>query len=109
MSCFTAYQPRFPLELLINNPVTEHLAESKEERISTWVGRDTHTNFMALPKPQGLMVFVTHEDDGDRLSEPWSQMGRMKDMLQNIENWDPICRVAVDAIPKESLTGWELL
>lgn len=33
----------------------------------------------------------------------------MKDMLQNIENWDPICRVAVDAIPKESLTGWELL
>lgn len=61
MSCFTAYQPRFPLELLISNPVTEHLAESKEERISTWVGRDTHTNFMALPKPQGLMVFVTHE------------------------------------------------
>lgn len=33
----------------------------------------------------------------------------MKDMLQTVENWDPICRVAVEAIPKASPIGWKLL
>lgn len=59
MSCFAAYRLWFALEQLANNPVTKHLAESKELQLFTWAG--THTTFMALPKPRGLMVSVTHE------------------------------------------------
>ncbi|KAM5347557.1 hypothetical protein ACJ41O_007381 [Fusarium nematophilum] len=108
-SGFAVYRSWFPLERLALDPATKHLAESKEEKLVTWIGRDTHTNLVVLPKPQGAVVFLTHKDDQDGTSESWSQKGNLRDMLQTVEGWDPICRAAVAAVPKETLVDWKLL
>lgn len=115
-SGFAVYRSWFPLERLAHNPLTKHLAESKEEQMLTWVGRDTHTNLAVLPKPQGAVVFVTHkvislcsarkfftdqcQDDDDGLSESWSHKGNMKAMLQISRTGIPSAALLLKPFPR---------
>ncbi|EXJ75071.1 uncharacterized protein A1O5_01767 [Cladophialophora psammophila CBS 110553] len=108
-SGFSVYRSWFPLERLSHDPLTKHFTSSTEEELIMWVGRDTHTNLLVLPKPQGAVVFVTHPDTDNEASESWSRKGSMEDMMKNVEGWDPICRAAVAAVPQEVLIDWKLL
>ena len=45
----------------------------------------------------------------DSAVESWSRRGNHKDMLQNVDSWDPVCRAVVSSVPEDTLIDWKLL
>ncbi|GKU08265.1 mak1 monooxygenase [Fusarium langsethiae] len=107
-SGFSIYRSWFPLDRLLNDPLTHNLASQGKDSTYVWVGPDQHAivNFNTSLRHVG--AFVTHKDTYT-VEESWSYPGKVKDMLACVEGWDPVLRAIFAKIPEDVLIDFKLL
>ncbi|KAH8812869.1 hypothetical protein F5884DRAFT_671763 [Xylogone sp. PMI_703] len=107
-SGFAVYRSWFPLERLKNDPLTRPLAESKKDQWFVWIGKDIHAIILTNITLQKCVCFCTHKDTYT-IEESWSFHGKVEDMLQVVDGWDPVLRAAMKQVPQDELIDWKLL
>ncbi|KAF2186194.1 FAD/NAD(P)-binding domain-containing protein [Zopfia rhizophila CBS 207.26] len=107
-SGFAVYRSWFGLENLRSHPLTRSIAESDKDQFAIWIAEDTHTILTTNVRLQSCTCFATHKDSSD-IEESWHLEGKVGDMLNVVEGWDPVLRQLVKSIPDDCLIDHKLL
>lgn len=96
---------RFPNTDMIKDPVTKEFCENGDT-FNGWIGPDVHFLFSTIKNGSDCCWVLTHKDDHD-IDESWSFPGKIEDVFQVLEGWDPTCKAIVEKTP--SLVDWKLV
>ncbi|KAH8753277.1 hypothetical protein F5883DRAFT_632839 [Diaporthe sp. PMI_573] len=107
-SGFAIYRSWFPLDRLLDDPLTRHLASPGKDSTFVWIGQDQHAILHINTSLRHVGAFVTHKDTYT-VEESWSYPGKVKDILACIEGWDPVLRTSISKIPEEVIVDFKLL
>ncbi|KAH8731613.1 hypothetical protein GQ44DRAFT_746288 [Phaeosphaeriaceae sp. PMI808] len=107
-SGFAIYRSWFPLDRLLDDPLTRHLASPGKDSTRVWIGPDQHAIVHINTSLRHVGAYITHKDTYT-VEESWSYPGKIKDMLACVEGWDPVLRAVFSRIPEEVLIDFKLL
>ncbi|KAL2065416.1 hypothetical protein VTL71DRAFT_3086 [Oculimacula yallundae] len=107
-SGFAIYRSWFPLDRLLDHPLTRHLASPGKDSTNVWIGTDQHAIVHINTSLRHVGAFITHKDTYT-VEESWSYPGNVKDMLACVEGWDPVLHAVFSQVPEEILIDFKLL
>lgn len=90
---------------MMADPRTREFCE-KGDTFNGWIGPDVHFLFSTIKGGRDCCWVLTHRDEHD-IDESWSFPGRLEDVYEVLEGWDPTCRAIVEKTP--SLVDWKLV
>lgn len=96
---------RFPNTDMIKDPRTKEFCENGDT-FNGWIGPDVHFLFSTVKNGADCCWVLTHKDDHD-IDESWSFPGKLDEVLQVLEGWDPTCKAIVEKTP--ALVDWKLV
>lgn len=96
---------RFPNTDMIKDPRTKEFCENGDT-FNGWIGPDVHFLFSTIKNGSDCCWVLTHKDEHD-IDESWSFPGKLEDVYEVLEGWDPICKAIVEKTP--SLVDWKLV
>lgn len=105
-SGYAVYRAWFPSTELAKNPLTKHLVDGDTH--NGWIGQDVHFLSAALKGGKEFSWVCTHKDDSD-IEENWQFPGKIEDVLQCLEGWDPVVLEQVKATPPDRLFDYKLV
>jgi len=99
--------PRFSNKDMIADPLTSEFCINGDT-FNGWIGPDVHFLFSTIKNGSDCCWVLTHKDVSD-IEESWSFPGKLADVYQVLEGWDPLCKAIVSKTPEESLVDWKLV
>lgn len=96
---------RFPNTDMIQDPRTKEFCENGDT-FNGWIGPDVHFLFSTIKNGSDCCWVLTHKDEHD-IDESWSFPGKLEEVYEVLEGWDPICKAIVEKTP--SLVDWKLV
>ncbi|KAI2478037.1 hypothetical protein Ptr902_10720 [Pyrenophora tritici-repentis] len=107
-SGFAIYRSWFPLDRLLDDPLTHHFASPGKDSTYIWIGKDAHAIFHINTALRHVGAFITHKDTYT-VEESWSYPGKTEDVLACVEGWDLVLRAIFSKIPEEVIVDYKLL
>ncbi|KAF9878321.1 hypothetical protein CkaCkLH20_04359 [Colletotrichum karsti] len=104
-SGYAIWRAWFPAQALLEDPRTKEFCENGDT-FNGWIGPDAHFLFSTIKGGQDCSWVLTHKDEYD-IDESWSLPGKLEDVYQALEGWDPLCKMIVEKTP--SLVDWKLV
>lgn len=96
---------RFANTDMIKDPRTKEFCENGDT-FNGWIGPDVHFLFSTIKNGSDCCWVLTHKDEHD-IDESWSFPGKLEEVYEVLEGWDPICKAIVEKTP--SLVDWKLV
>lgn len=90
---------------MIKDPRTKEFCENGDT-FNGWIGPDVHFLFSTIKNGSDCCWVLTHKDEHD-IDESWSFPGKIEEVYEVLEGWDPICKAIVEKTP--SLVDWKLV
>lgn len=107
-SGYAVYRAWIPYASIRENPLLEDLLTGKEDTMHAWIGPDVHTIVTGCKALESLTFVLTHKDEY-AASETWAAKGKVEDVLQTLDGWDPKVRAIASTINPDKLIDWKLL
>ncbi|KAK1759958.1 6-hydroxynicotinate 3-monooxygenase [Echria macrotheca] len=104
-SGYAVWRAWFSNEKMIADPRTKEFCENGDT-FNGWIGPDVHFLFSTIKGGKDCCWVLTHKDEHD-IDESWSFPGKLEDVYEVLEGWDPICKAIVEKTP--SLVDWKLV
>ena len=105
-SGYAVFRTWFPSDALAANDLTRHLVAGDTH--TGWIGRDVHFLAASIQGGKSFSWVCTHKDAYD-IEESWQFPGRVDDVLQVVEGWDPVVRELVRLTPPDRLFDYKLV
>lgn len=90
---------------MILDPETAHFC-TNGDTFNGWIGPDVHFLFSTIKNGSDCCWVLTHKDSYD-IDESWSFPGKLEDVCEVLEGWDPICKRIVEKTP--NVVDWKLV
>ncbi|KUI57777.1 6-hydroxynicotinate 3-monooxygenase [Cytospora mali] len=90
---------------MIKDPRTKEFCENGDT-FNGWIGPDVHFLFSTIKNGSDCCWVLTHRDEHD-IDESWSFPGKLEEVFEVLEGWDPVCKAIVEKTP--SLVDWKLV
>ncbi|EED21848.1 MAK1-like monooxygenase, putative [Talaromyces stipitatus ATCC 10500] len=104
-SGYAVYRAWFPNTDMIKDPRTKQFCENGDT-FNGWIGPDVHFLFSTIKNGSDCCWVLTHRDEAD-IDESWSFPGKLEDVYNFLEGWDPMCKAIVEKTP--SVVDWKLV
>ncbi|KAK5657890.1 hypothetical protein OQA88_2439 [Cercophora sp. LCS_1] len=104
-SGYAVWRAWFSNDDMIKDPRTKEFCENGDT-FNGWIGPDVHFLFSTIKGGKDCCWVLTHKDEHD-IDESWSFPGKLDDVYQVLEGWDPVCKAIVEKTP--SLVDWKLV
>ncbi|KAK4162924.1 hypothetical protein QBC43DRAFT_301660 [Cladorrhinum sp. PSN259] len=104
-SGYAVWRAWFSNKDMIKDPMTKEFCENGDT-FNGWIGPDVHFLFSTIKGGQDCCWVLTHKDEHD-IDESWSFPGKLEDVYQVIDGWDPVVKAIVEKTP--SLVDWKLV
>ncbi|KAL0253132.1 hypothetical protein SLS55_010583 [Diplodia seriata] len=104
-SGYAVWRAWFASTAMAADPRTAHFC-AHGDTFNGWIGPDVHFLFSTLKGGRDCCWVLTHKDDAD-IEESWSFPGRLEDVYEVLDGWDPVCKAIVEKTP--SLVDWKLV
>ncbi|KAF4809860.1 FAD-dependent monooxygenase roqM [Colletotrichum siamense] len=104
-SGYAVWRAWFSADALLADPRTREFCENGDT-FNGWIGPDAHFLFSTIKGGKDASWVLTHKDEYD-IDESWSLPGKLEDVFEALEGWDPLCKVIVEKTP--SLVDWKLV
>ncbi|KAH8896690.1 FAD/NAD(P)-binding domain-containing protein [Thozetella sp. PMI_491] len=104
-SGYAVWRAWFPNTDMIADPRTKEFCENGDT-FNGWIGPDVHFLFSTIKGGKDCCWVLTHRDEHD-IDESWSFPGKLEEVLEVLEGWDPTCKAIVEKTP--SLVDWKLV
>ncbi|KAK0640555.1 hypothetical protein B0T16DRAFT_430723 [Cercophora newfieldiana] len=104
-SGYAVWRAWFSNKDMIADPRTKEFCENGDT-FNGWIGPDVHFLFSTIKGGSDCCWVLTHKDEHD-IDESWSFPGKLEDVYEVLEGWDPVCKAIVEKTP--SLVDWKLV
>ncbi len=105
-SGYAVFRSWFPSDELAKNELTKHLVG--KDTHNGWIGQDVHFLAAALKEGRNFSWVCTHKDAYD-IEESWQFPGKIADVLEVVEGWDPVVLEIIKLTPPERLFDYKLV
>jgi 2-polyprenyl-6-methoxyphenol hydroxylase-like FAD-dependent oxidoreductase len=92
---------------MIADPRTNEFC-ANGDTFNGWIGPDVHFLFSTIKGGTDCCWVLTHKDEHN-IDESWSFPGKLSEVLEVLEGWDPMCTAIVEKTPEERLVDWKLV
>ncbi|KAH6662542.1 putative MAK1-like monooxygenase [Halenospora varia] len=104
-SGYAVWRAWFSNKDMIADPRTKQFCENGDT-FNGWIGPDVHFLFSTIKNGSDCCWVLTHRDSHD-IDESWSFPGKLSEVLEVLEGWDPMCKAIVEKTP--SIVDWKLV
>jgi len=98
---------RFPATEMAKDPRTKEFCEHGDT-FNGWIGQDVHFLFSTIKGGKNCSWVLTHKDEHD-IDESWSFPGKLEEVKEVLEEWDPLCTAIIEKTPPTALVDWKLV
>ena len=106
-SGYAVWRAWFPSAAMAADPATAHFC-TNGDTFNGWIGPDMHFLFSTLKNGADCCWVLTHPDEHD-IAESWSFPGSLREALEAVSTWDPMCARIIEKTPEERLVDWKLV
>ncbi|KAK3402351.1 hypothetical protein B0T20DRAFT_504773 [Sordaria brevicollis] len=106
-SGYAVWRAWFPSTSMLLDPRTAEFCNNGDT-FNGWIGPDVHFLFSTIKNGSDCCWVLTHKDEHD-IDESWSFPGKLEEVYQVLEGWDPTCKAIVEKTPPEVLVDWKLV
>ncbi|KAH8600241.1 hypothetical protein B0O99DRAFT_564345 [Bisporella sp. PMI_857] len=104
-SGYAVWRAWFPNTDMITDPRTSEFCD-RGDTFNGWIGPDVHFLFSTIKGGKDCCWVLTHKDEHD-IDESWSFPGKLEEVFEVLDGWDPVCKAIVEKTP--SLVDWKLV
>ena len=106
-SGYAVWRAWFPNKDMLADPETAQFCNNGDT-FNGWIGPDMHFLFSTIKNGSDCCWVLTHPDEHD-IDESWSFPGKLSEVKEAIQDWDPTCWRIISKTPAERLVDWKLV
>ncbi|CAI7586740.1 unnamed protein product [Penicillium glandicola] len=105
-SGYAVYRATFPVGPVLENPVVAREYEGLDDRISLYIGHNTH--IVIARSKTTISWMLTYKEDGSA-TESWSKTVSAHSALNHVKDWYPFLPEVIKATPGMRALDWKLM
>ncbi|KAI1266910.1 hypothetical protein F5Y18DRAFT_351959 [Xylariaceae sp. FL1019] len=106
-SGYAVWRAWFSNEDMLADTLTSQYCENGDT-FNGWIGPDMHFLFSTIKNGSDCCWVLTHPDVHD-IDESWSFPGKLSEVQDAVEDWDPMCWRIISKTPEDRVVDWKLV